>query len=116
MRFVFLRDAALNAKGYFERFTPAGDGRSTREKAPYSQEQFGGTLGGPIERDRMFFFGSFERLDVDDQQRRHHRRHYADPAPGGADSARRSTCSGEPVSRSRPGNVPYAVEVELSCC
>jgi hypothetical protein len=61
--FVFLRDASLNSKGYFERFTPAGD-PVDREKAPYSQEQFGGTFGGPIQRDRMFFFGSFERLDV----------------------------------------------------
>jgi outer membrane receptor protein involved in Fe transport len=30
-------------------------------KAPYNQQQFGGTGGGPIVRDRMFFFGSYER-------------------------------------------------------
>ncbi len=30
-------------------------------KAPYNQQQFGGTAGGPIVRDKMFFFGSYER-------------------------------------------------------
>jgi hypothetical protein len=30
-------------------------------KAPYNQQQFGGTAGGPIARDKAFFFGSYER-------------------------------------------------------
>ena len=30
-------------------------------KAPYNQQQFGGTIGGPIVRDKLFFFGSYER-------------------------------------------------------
>ena len=51
--------------------------RSTATKAPYGQKQFGGIFGGPIKKDRTFFFGSFERLDVDDQQLRRHRRHHA---------------------------------------
>ena len=61
--FVFFRNDALNSKEYFERFTPAGDAID-RAKAPYSQKQFGGTFGGPIQKDKTFFFGSFERLDV----------------------------------------------------
>jgi hypothetical protein len=61
--FFFFRDAALNSKEYFERFTPSGDAID-REKAPYSQKQFGGILGGPIQKNTTFFFGSFERLDV----------------------------------------------------
>ena len=35
-----------------------------REKAPYCQKQFGATLGGPMRRDRTFYFLSFERLDI----------------------------------------------------
>ncbi len=30
-------------------------------KAPYKQQQFGATIGGPLVRDRAFYFGSYER-------------------------------------------------------
>ena len=30
-------------------------------KTPYNQQQFGGTIGGPLIRDRVFYFGSYER-------------------------------------------------------
>jgi hypothetical protein len=61
--FFFFRDAALNSKDHFERFNPAGQAIE-REKAPYSQKQFGATFGGPLKRDRTFYFLSFERLDI----------------------------------------------------
>ena len=47
--FFFFRDSALNAKNYFERFTPGGD-PIDREKASYGQKQFGGIFGGPLRR------------------------------------------------------------------
>lgn len=62
--FFFFRDESLNAKEHFEKFNPAGQ-PIDREKALYSQEQFGGTLGGPVKKDKTFFFLSFERLDID---------------------------------------------------
>jgi hypothetical protein len=62
--FGFFRDDGLNAKNYFEKFDPAGNPLD-QEKAPYGQAQWGGTIGGPITRDRTFYFASFERLDVD---------------------------------------------------
>ena len=31
------------------------------KKVPFNQQQFGGNVGGPIRRDRVFFFGSYER-------------------------------------------------------
>lgn len=47
--FEFLRDTALDAKGYF---SPA--------RAAFDQNQFGGTLGGPIKRQRIFFFSDYQ--------------------------------------------------------
>ncbi len=49
--FEFLRNDVLNARNYFE---PPG------VKASYKLNQFGGTLGGPIRKDRTFIFGSFQ--------------------------------------------------------
>jgi len=51
--FGFFRDASLNAETHFE--TEAGSG-----KQPFSQQQLGGTVGGPFKKDRAFFFGSYE--------------------------------------------------------
>jgi len=45
----FHRNRPLNAKGYFDTSKPA-----------FIMNQFGGTLGGPIKKDRTFFFGSYE--------------------------------------------------------
>lgn len=61
--FVFGRDESLNSKEHFERFNPAG-AAIDRDKAPYGQTQYGGTMGGPVVRDRLFYFLSFERLDI----------------------------------------------------
>ena len=52
--FLFFRDAGLNSKEYFERFTPAG-AAIDRPKAAYSQKQFGAIAGGPIRKDKTFF-------------------------------------------------------------
>src|SRR5216684_1199149 len=52
--FEFLRNSALDAKNFFD---PA-----TRPIPPFKRNQFGGVLGGPIHKDRTFFFGAFESL------------------------------------------------------
>src|SRR5262249_40611808 len=51
--FEFFRNEDLNANDYF--FNRAGQPRPTLR-----QNQFGGTVGGPIIRDKLFFFGSFQ--------------------------------------------------------
>ncbi len=62
--FAFVRDDALNAKDHFEKFDVFGQ-PIDHEKAPYKQRQYGATLGGPLRRDKTFFFLSFERLEID---------------------------------------------------
>jgi hypothetical protein len=49
--FEFLRNDKLDANNFFN---------SGRAKPPYRQNQFGGTLGGPVIRNRMFFFSSYQ--------------------------------------------------------
>jgi hypothetical protein len=51
--FEFVRNSALDAKGFFDE----GD-----DPPPFRRNQFGGTLGGPIVRNKFFFFGSYEGL------------------------------------------------------
>ncbi len=72
--FFFLRDGSLNSKDHFERFNPARQAID-RDKAPYSQKQYGATLGGPIRRDRTFFFRLVRAARHRRQQLRDDRRH-----------------------------------------
>ena len=106
--FVFFRDDGLNAKEYFERFTPAGTAIN-RPKAPYRQNQFGGILGGPIKKDKTFFFGSFERLDVTTSNFVNIDDTTLIPVPGQAPGTVVGILerSGFPVDT---GNVPYLVK------
>lgn len=50
--FEFLRNSKLDATPYFQ---PAGGG-----KPSFIQNQFGATVGGPVIKDRTFFFGSWQ--------------------------------------------------------
>ena len=52
--YEFLRNEKLDARNAFDAF-----GRQ-----PYKQNQFGATLGGPLIKNRTFFFGDYEGLRV----------------------------------------------------
>ena len=51
--FEFYRDRALNANTFT-------NNRSGIRKGPYHFNQFGGTVGGPVRKDKLFFFGSYD--------------------------------------------------------
>jgi Carboxypeptidase regulatory-like domain len=65
--YFFFRDDSLNARGHFEKYDIFGN-PANLEKAPYSQTQWGGTFGGPLRKDRTFFFLSQERTDITDNR------------------------------------------------
>ena len=53
--FWFHNDESLNSRTNLDK-------AAKRASAPFQEEnQFGGTVGGPVSRDRTFFFGSYQR-------------------------------------------------------
>ena len=58
--YEFLRNDKLEARNFFD--TVIKPGKTTAEPPTYHQNQFGGSLGGPIKRDKAFFFGNYEGL------------------------------------------------------
>lgn len=58
--FAFGRSQAMTAIDYFS--DPANGGLG---KPPYDREQYGGSFGGPILKDKLFGFGAIERLQED---------------------------------------------------
>ena len=57
--FLYHRNTGLNARGYFEQFDPVGTPVDL-PKATFRQNQFGGSIGAPLRRDRTFLFAAAE--------------------------------------------------------
>src|SRR6266478_6827435 len=55
--FAFGRDGVMDARNFFNT-TP-------NPKLPRTLEQYGGSVGGPIVKDKVFFFGAYERQMYD---------------------------------------------------
>ncbi len=53
--FEFYRNSKMDAANYFD----------VGEPPPFTRHQFGATFGGPISKNRLFFFGGVERLQED---------------------------------------------------
>jgi hypothetical protein len=49
--FEYIRNGAFNASDRF-----------SKTKAPYHANQFGGAIGGPIKKDKIFIFGDYQQL------------------------------------------------------
>ena len=48
--YEYARNDKLDARNFFE----------TPDRAPFKMNEFGGTIGGPIKKNKLFFFASFE--------------------------------------------------------
>lgn len=53
--FEYIRNDAFNARDFFNH-NPGS------RKAPYHANQFGGAFGGPIKKDKLFFFADYQQL------------------------------------------------------
>ena len=60
---TFHGEAFYNFQDHTVGFARTADGFD----APFQRNQFGGSLGGPIIKDKLYFFGNYERIKQDEQ-------------------------------------------------
>jgi hypothetical protein len=82
--YEFLRNSAVDARDFFQ----------TGPVAPFRRNQFGGAIGGPVKKDKLFFFSNYEGF----------RQSLAIPSPA----------SSVPNADARKGNIPCAI-TNLPC-
>jgi hypothetical protein len=56
--YEYYRTAGFNANSWYAGFNGA-------KKAPFRSNQYGASIGGPIKRDKLFYFGDFQGLQYD---------------------------------------------------
>jgi hypothetical protein len=60
--YEFLQNEKLNANAFYNNASGLrADGTPVAPRAPYRRNQFGYTIGGPVFKNRLFFFHSFEQ-------------------------------------------------------
>lgn len=58
--FEFARNGVFDAKSYFN--NPVAGNALAGKQPPFTQNQYGGSLGGPIRKNKTFFFADYEGL------------------------------------------------------
>lgn len=60
--FEYFRNDKLNANNWGRNWTLLADGKTSQPRSPIRWNQYGGTFGGPIFKDRLFFFADYQGL------------------------------------------------------
>src|SRR6202162_4862012 len=94
--FAFGRDGAMDARNYFN--------ASPAPKTPRTLEQFGGSFGGVIIKDKAFFFGAYEgqRYNVGNS--------YSVTTPSMASLPSAGNCTSPLVTGDCGGSIPNAID------
>ncbi len=58
--FEFFRNTALNANDFFFNATHAPDPNGKKPRQVLNENQYGGTFGGPVKKDKLFFFVAYQ--------------------------------------------------------
>ncbi len=58
--FEFFRNTDLNANDFFRKISPPVNGMPNDGRQVLNQNQYGGSFGGPVKKDKVFFFASYQ--------------------------------------------------------
>ena len=59
--FEFFRNTDLNANDFFRKISPPVNGVPNNGRQVLNQNQYGGVFGGPVKKDKLFFFTSYQQ-------------------------------------------------------
>ncbi len=58
--FEFVRNDVFDANGFFNNQLPPAPGSDKAPRQPLNRNQYGGSIGGPIRKNKTFFFGDYQ--------------------------------------------------------